>query len=47
MKYATLFFTGIENPFKKKSLRKKLSAVTDEQLQAIFMTLLQVEFTSI
>jgi hypothetical protein len=47
MKYAALLCTGMEKPFKKKSLRRKLSAMTDEQLEAMFMTLLQVEFKSI
>jgi hypothetical protein len=41
MKYASLLCTGREKQFKKTSLRKKLSAVTDEQLEAIFMFLLQ------
>ena len=47
MIYATLLRNGSDKPFKKTSLRKKLSAMTDDQLEAMFMELLRLQFKSL
>jgi hypothetical protein len=41
MKYAVLLCSGTEKQFKKKTLKKKLSAMTEEQLASIVIFLAQ------
>jgi hypothetical protein len=39
MKYGVLLCSGAEKKFKKPTLKKKLSAMTEEQIESIFLEL--------
>jgi hypothetical protein len=47
MKYATLLCNGGDKKFKKTSLRKKLTAMTEEHLEAMFTHLVRAQFKSL